>query len=51
MTRTIPRPDKTATSPPSPSRPLDRRTLYVLSRAETAECTCPEPCERDHANE
>jgi hypothetical protein len=23
----------------------------VLSRAETAECTCPEFCERDHANE
>jgi hypothetical protein len=23
----------------------------VLSRAETAECTCPEFCERDHDNE
>ena len=23
----------------------------VLSRAETADCTCPEFCERDHANE
>ena len=22
-----------------------------LSRAETAECTCPDFCERDHANE
>ena len=27
------------------------RAFYVLSRAETAECTCPDPCERDHANE
>jgi hypothetical protein len=25
--------------------------LDVLSRAETAECTCPDFCERDHANE
>jgi hypothetical protein len=23
----------------------------VLTRAETAECTCPDFCERDHANE
>jgi hypothetical protein len=23
----------------------------VLTRAETAECTCPEFCERDHDNE
>lgn len=23
----------------------------VLSTAETAECTCPEFCERDHTNE
>jgi hypothetical protein len=23
----------------------------VPSRAETAECTCPDFCERDHANE
>jgi hypothetical protein len=22
--------------------------LSYLSTAETAECTCPEPCERDH---
>jgi hypothetical protein len=27
------------------------RPTYVLTRAETVECTCPEPCERDHANE
>jgi hypothetical protein len=23
----------------------------ILTRAETAECTCPEFCERDHGNE
>jgi hypothetical protein len=28
-----------------------RSPFYVLSRAETVECTCPDPCERDHANE
>ena len=29
----------------APERPA------VLSTAETAECTCPEFCERDHDNE
>ena len=28
-----------------------RRRSAVLTRAKTAECTCPEFCERDHANE
>jgi hypothetical protein len=27
------------------------RAVYVLTRAELAECTCPEACERDHSNE
>jgi hypothetical protein len=27
------------------------RPVYVLTRAETAECNCPDACERDHANE
>jgi hypothetical protein len=36
---------------PSPPDPEGRRLGYVLSRAETAECTCPGFCERDHANE
>jgi hypothetical protein len=49
MSTTIRQPDKTAKRPPQTG--LDRRTLYVLSRAELAECTCPEACERDHANE
>jgi len=30
-------------SPPAPTAPLS-----YLSTAEVAECTCPEPCERDH---
>lgn len=28
-----------------------RRGAYVRTTAETAECTCPEFCERDHGNE
>ena len=24
---------------------------YVVCRAETAECTCPDVCERDHGND
>jgi hypothetical protein len=27
------------------------RSRYVVTAAETAPCTCPEFCERDHANE
>jgi len=27
------------------------RPVYVLTRAETVDCTCPDACERDHANE
>jgi hypothetical protein len=34
------------TSRPAPARPT--MPLSYLSTAETAECTCPEPCERDH---
>jgi hypothetical protein len=29
----------------------DRDTSAVQCAAETAECTCPEFCERDHGNE
>jgi hypothetical protein len=28
-----------------------QKPVYVLTRAETAECTCPDICERDHSNE
>jgi len=51
MTTIVPRPNQKAKRPSPLPRPFDRRTLYVLSRAEMAECTCPDPCERDHANE
>jgi hypothetical protein len=34
----------------SDRRPRSRRA-YVLTAAETAPCTCPEFCERDHGNE
>jgi hypothetical protein len=39
--------DEDATTPAA----LDLRAPYVLSIADTAECTCPEYCDRDHANE
>ena len=28
-----------------------RRAAYVRTTAESAECTCPDFCERDHGNE
>jgi hypothetical protein len=27
------------------------RSRYVLTAAETAQCTCPDFCERDHEND
>ena len=27
------------------------RARYILTAAETASCTCPDFCERDHGNE
>lgn len=32
-------------------RPKRRPRSQVLSVAELAECTCPDLCDRDHANE
>jgi hypothetical protein len=32
-------------------RPAVARSSYVLTAAETAPCTCPDFCERDHDNE
>lgn len=29
----------------------ERRLSYVVSAAETADCTCPDFCERDHSND
>jgi hypothetical protein len=34
-----------------PGLPEEASDADVLTRAETAECTCPEFCERDHDNE
>jgi hypothetical protein len=34
-----------------PVRDEDGDSVPILTRAETAECTCPDFCERDHANE
>jgi hypothetical protein len=31
--------------------PPSTRRAYVLTAAETAPCTCPDFCERDHGNE
>jgi hypothetical protein len=31
--------------------PARARDAYVVCRAETAECTCPDVCERDHGND
>jgi hypothetical protein len=32
-------------------RAAEPRASYVMTAAETAPCTCPEFCERDHDNE
>lgn len=37
----IARPVLRAAAPTAPARP-------IVTRAETAECTCPDACERDH---
>jgi hypothetical protein len=42
----IERPIKSESRTSPPARPPT--SLSYLSTAETAECTCPEPCERDH---
>ena len=55
---------KASASPPlslireKPLKPTERKTpslrvprTPVVTRAEIAPCTCPEPCERDHENE
>ena len=43
--------DGTGVSPWLNWRPTKIRPMPVLSVAELAECTCPELCDRDHANE
>ncbi len=34
--------------PSAPTRPQQSARPVPLTRSETAECTCPEQCERDH---
>jgi hypothetical protein len=36
------------TSSQADAFPRDDLSVTLLSTAELAECTCPEPCERDH---
>ncbi|MBX5474913.1 MAG: hypothetical protein IRZ20_07855 [Thermoleophilia bacterium] len=42
-----PKPERT----PAPAAVAESRPGAALSTAELAECTCPDFCERDHANE
>jgi hypothetical protein len=45
LTREKPVKPKTAAPAPRVERPK------ILTRAEVAPCTCPEPCERDHEHD
>ena len=37
---------------PTSARPAPREDRpQIVTRAEVALCTCPEPCERDHEND
>jgi hypothetical protein len=45
LTREKPVKPKTAAPAPRVERPT------ILTRAEVAPCTCPEPCERDHEHD
>ena len=47
LTRERPMRPATAPSRPSPATPRP----VIVTRAELAECTCPEHCERDHSDE
>jgi hypothetical protein len=40
--------DRPSISLPPPPAAKTPPPLSYLSTAEVAECTCPEPCERDH---
>jgi len=37
-----------ATAPFPAARPVPPPPPVMLSTAELVECTCPDPCERDH---
>ena len=36
---------------PKPPAPTAAERPTILTRAEVAPCTCPEPCERDHEHD
>ena len=44
------KPMRPAPSRPAPATPATPCAV-ILTRAELAECTCPEHCERDHSDE
>jgi hypothetical protein len=44
---TVLRPPQRQSDPEAPA-PEPPRRLPVVTWAETAECTCPDDCERDH---
>jgi hypothetical protein len=45
LIRERPKKPTTAQKPPVRERPT------IVTRAEVAPCTCPEPCERDHEHD
>lgn len=40
-----------AAGPTRARRLQARRARYIVTRAESATCTCPDFCERDHEND
>jgi hypothetical protein len=49
MTPMTPIREKPVKPAPRPPTPAPRPT--IVTRAESAPCTCPEPCERDHEHD
>jgi len=49
MSSTLIREKPIKPTPVRPSEPQGRAP--IVTRAEVAPCTCPEPCERDHTDE
>ena len=51
MSQPDPREPLKPAPPRRESAPEPARSEPILTRAELAECTCPEHCERDHGDE
>jgi hypothetical protein len=49
MSGTLTREKPVKPNAPAPAPRAERPT--ILTRAEVAPCTCPEPCERDHEHD